>query len=205
LENYAVKRFNGDWGAVSKARVSRYPWGCEYQPDCAARLAWSEGGLLLMMEALEPRENMRMTESGRSRFVHKDSCMEFFLQPVPGRDKGYINWEISPIGAYHVAVGTCRHDRRRFSEDEIDDLALKPFMDEAEGRAVRWGFTAELTADFIRRSFPDFSLKSGARMRGNFMKCGDETRTPHFGMWNPGVTPEPDYHREECFGDIVID
>ena len=43
----------------------------------------------------------------------------------------------------------------------------------------------------------------GAAMRGNFYCC-DETLHPHFGSWNPIKAPEPDFHRPECFGRLIL-
>ena len=40
-------------------------------------------------------------------------------------------------------------------------------------------------------------------MRGNFYKC-DESVHPHFGVWNPVATPQPDFHRPECFGILRL-
>ena len=40
--------------------------------------------------------------------------------------------------------------------------------------------------------------------KGNFYKCGDETKTPHYGSWNPIENPTPDFHRPEGFGELVI-
>jgi hypothetical protein len=49
----------------------------------------------------------------------------------------------------------------------------------------------------------DFS--SGKRMKGNFQKCGDKTKFPHYGSWNRIDTPEPDFHRPEYFGDLILE
>ena len=42
-------------------------------------------------------------------------------------------------------------------------------------------------------------------MKGNFYKCGDDTKYPHFGCWNEVVWEEPDFHRPECFGDLILE
>ncbi|MDD6236825.1 MAG: carbohydrate-binding family 9-like protein, partial [Clostridiales bacterium] len=41
-------------------------------------------------------------------------------------------------------------------------------------------------------------------LRGNFYKCGDKTKHPHFGMWNPINNEFPDFHLPQFFGRIIL-
>ncbi|MDE6137165.1 MAG: hypothetical protein K2F97_06800, partial [Muribaculaceae bacterium] len=41
-------------------------------------------------------------------------------------------------------------------------------------------------------------------MRGNFYKCASATSQPHYLSWNPIDTPEPDFHRPEFFGKLIL-
>ena len=41
-------------------------------------------------------------------------------------------------------------------------------------------------------------------VRANFYKCGDKTAHPHFLSWNPVVSSKPDFHRPECFGELIL-
>jgi hypothetical protein len=42
------------------------------------------------------------------------------------------------------------------------------------------------------------------KLKGNFYKCGEDMTPQHYGSWNPVTAKEPDFHRPECFGDLVI-
>ena len=48
-----------------------------------------------------------------------------------------------------------------------------------------------------------FSLigECAEEMRGNFYTC-DETLHEHYGVWNPVMANQPDFHRPECFGAL---
>jgi len=41
--------------------------------------------------------------------------------------------------------------------------------------------------------------EAGARWRGNFYKCGDDTGRPHWGTWAPVGTNRPNFHRPSDF------
>jgi hypothetical protein len=43
-----------------------------------------------------------------------------------------------------------------------------------------------------------------ASIKANFYKCGDETSVPHYVSWNPIEVENPDFHRPEFFGELVM-
>lgn len=67
-----------------------------------------------------------------------------------------------------------------------------------------WEVGYRVTAEFVRRFFPEFELRRGLRLRGNFYKCGDATVQPHYLAWNPVTSETPAFHRPEDFGEIVL-
>ena len=42
------------------------------------------------------------------------------------------------------------------------------------------------------------------KLRANFYKCGDCTAHPHFLSWSPIDTPNPDFHRPDFFGELLL-
>jgi hypothetical protein len=40
------------------------------------------------------------------------------------------------------------------------------------------------------------------KIMGNFYKCADDTAFKHYLSWNPILTPNPDFHRPEFFGEL---
>ncbi|MDR2968576.1 MAG: hypothetical protein LBV32_03105, partial [Tannerellaceae bacterium] len=42
------------------------------------------------------------------------------------------------------------------------------------------------------------------KIKGNFYKCADGTKYPHYLSWSPVGTEHPDFHRPEYFGEILL-
>lgn len=193
-----------DWSSISFAEIGVYPWSGAYRPKAAAALVCCHDRFILRMKALERREYLRMEEQGLSGFVHEDSCMEFFFCPFPGAED-YINFEINPQGAAHIAVGKDRHNRKRVENlPDADAFSVKPFRQD-RGADCEWGFTAEITFRLIACMLNIDTYAPPEVLSGNFYICGDKTPVPHYGVWNFVDLPAPDYHRPEFFGRIEIE
>lgn len=192
------------WEKAHFAEINTYLWGGAYRPEAAAALCCCEDRMVLHMKAWEKRDCLRMEETGLSGFVHEDSCMEFFFCPLPGSPK-YINIEINPVGAAHIAVGRDRHSRKRL-ENLMDagEFSVMPFRREIGEENEKWGFTAQISFGLIARMLDTDSYVPPSVLPGNFYICGDKTPVPHYGVWNPVDLPTPDYHRPEFFGRIQI-
>lgn len=191
------------WDDISFAEIGEYPWSGAYRPKATAALVCCDDRFVLRMKALEKRDHLRMEEEGLSGFVHEDSCMEFFFSPFPGAEN-YINFEINPRGAAHIAVGKDRHNRKRV-ESLLDakEFSVKPFLQD-RGADCEWGFTAEISFRLIARMLEIGTYAPPEVLSGNFYICGDKTPVPHYGVWNFVDLPAPDYHRPEFFGRIEI-
>lgn len=192
------------WEKAVYAPITTYPWGGAYRPAAAAALVCCADRLVLRMKALERRANLRMEERGLSGFVHEDSCMEFFFQPLTGAQE-YINIEINPRGAAHIAVGQDRNSRRRLEIlTEPAEFSVQPFLHDRGDDDCEWGFTAEITFGLVARMLGTNTYTPPEAFAGNFYICGDKTPVPHYGVWNFVDLPEPDYHRPEFFGRIEL-
>jgi hypothetical protein len=51
-------------------------------------------------------------------------------------------------------------------------------------------------------SFSGINDLSGMDAHGNFYKCGDKLKQPHFLSWKPVVLPSPDFHQPRFFGQL---
>ncbi|MBR1878015.1 MAG: hypothetical protein IJ814_03300 [Paludibacteraceae bacterium] len=136
--------------------------------------------------------------------VWEDSCVEFFCQ-VPG-DKYYMNFEANCIGAMVAS--------RRMGRAEAvtpltpDEMALirrrctcpHEAIPERDG-VFEWEVELDIPLRLIFREQPPVFPQ---RLRANFYKCGDKTKLPHFVSWQPIRLPEPDFHRPEYFGEILL-
>lgn len=176
------------------APIDRYAWPGEYRPEARAYAAWDGEGLAVLLCANE--KTVVAAARGFGGQVWWDSCLEFFCQPFED-DARYLNIEVNAAGVALIGLGAGRESRTLLP-------ACPRGMDIRASRhdggwwaiAYRLPF-ALIEALYGRRPGP------GAAMRGNFYCC-DETLHPHFGSWNPIKAPEPDFHRPECFGRLIL-
>ncbi|MBR5968823.1 MAG: hypothetical protein IK016_00605 [Lachnospiraceae bacterium] len=180
-----------EWDAVPKAEIRLTPWAAH--PLCYpayAQLAVAADALHVRLFAEEAQPLSRVTEDNAP--VHLDSCLEFFIEPEPG--KGYWNFEANPAGAFKAAFGEGRGNRTRLQTD----VPYRSFFRiETEQDGTGWGIRYAVPLTLL---FPEGTCPAEARC--NFYKCGDETATPHFQCWNHIATPAPDFHRPEYFGTL---
>lgn len=183
-----------DFSAAEVASIDKYTWGDAYTPITEARLIYVEDkGLALRMECME--QDPKATYFDFYDPVYKDSCMEFFST---FDNKHYMNIEMNANGALLVGFGAARKGRVH-----VDELIVPP---KVKAGKIDGGWFVEimLTVEDLRTLYPTFKLERGARFRGNFYKCGDETAIPHYGMWSPVGTETPNFHQPYYFGDFEI-
>lgn len=129
----------------------------------------------------------------------RDSCLEFFFCPSAG-DLRYFNIEFSPSGCMYLGFGRSIEEHSRLLVTGAEAL----FGARTRRTDGGWEVGYRVTAEFVRRFFPEFELRRGLRLRGNFYKCGDATVQPHYLAWNPVTSAVPAFHRPEDFGEIVL-
>jgi len=187
-----------DWSLAEKAPISHYQWPefSTYRPEAYAQLLVLEGkGLAVRLCCKE--ENPKADYHNFFDPVYTDSCLEFFF--TTDKSGRYFNNEINANGTALMAIGADRHART-----PIDRLITPPAV-KAEQADGWWSVEFFHSLENLRTVFGSFSLEKGSRFYGNFYKCGDETAVPHYGMWSPVTTAEPDFHRPEYFGTMIID
>ncbi len=134
--------------------------------------------------------------------VSEDSCVEFFVEPIPGGE--YWNFEFNCIGTVNASHRMERPAPTRLTDNEIARIrrygscGSRPFR-ELEG-IFTWNLLVVIPLDLIGVEYKGEALK----MRGNFYKCASAASQPHYLSWNPIDTPAPDFHRPEFFGDIIL-
>lgn len=173
-----------------------------YRPLCGCRMGWKEDGLYVWEYAFETE--LRMEETGPACRAWEDSCLEVFLAPDPERPELYLNYECTPAPCVHLGIGNGRNGRRVFDSTKLPE-GTEPVSVILPG--VGWGIRYRLPLSFLKAEFGIKRLCSGMIMHGNFQKCGDRTRVPHYALWNgPGEKmTAPDFHRPEYFGELVLE
>lgn len=189
-----------DWMSVPVAPVDCFFQPADYTPKTTAQMVFVEGyGFVLRMTCLEtaPKATYRCYNDP----VYGDSCMEFFCDWLG--DGRYVNMEMNPLGTLLSCIGSDRHDRTPIAALTGGEV----FPVQGEILENRWTVTAGIPLSLLTKILGTDSLpfRCGYAFRGNFYKCGDETAVPHYGMWNPVGTAQPDFHRPEYFGEIVIE
>lgn len=186
----------GDWNDVPVAHIDKRLWTPEIDVAATAQACYDSQALYLRLTAKE--KNIRAEEIGPIGIPCKDSCLEFFFSPVEG-DARYFNVEFNPEACMFLGFGTSRYDSTR--------LLLKP-SNNFNPCSVRtesgWEITYQIPFSFIKLFFKDFVAAPGKKMRANFYKCGDLTVQEHYFSWNPINTPTPDFHRPDCFGELIF-
>ncbi len=136
--------------------------------------------------------------------VYKDSCVEFFCMPENAEE--YTNFEFN-------CIGTCLASSRKGREEGV-----KPFSNEKMGMIERYsslpkkpikdlesGSEWELCVKIPFQLMGIDSNNLPNKIKGNFYKCGDETKTMHFVSWSPILTENPDFHQPNFFGELYLE
>lgn len=175
----------------------KYP----YCPDVKFRIAWCPEGLVVHYKVSE--QSVRATYGEDDGDVWTDSCVECFIRNAD--EDFYYNIECNCIGT--LLIGSRIETNRSRLPLEITSK-VKRWA--SLGREV-FGERVEATAWEVALVIPvsvfeghPINLEEGGKLRANFYKCGDDLPVPHFVSWNPITTEKPNFHRPECFGELVL-
>lgn len=204
MKEYIVKRYasynDADWENVPIAEISHYGWIDGYNVGAYAQVIIIDDiGFVARLSSDE--KNPLALKHEFFDDVCCDSCLEFFAS-FDNTCVDYLNVEMNSIGTSNVSLGPDRYERVK-----LTDIIEKPFPVRSVVREDGWSATAFITFDNLERIYgiKKDVFAHGYSFKGNFYKCGDETEIPHYAMWNPVETEEPDYHRPEYFGTLIIE
>lgn len=175
------------------AAIDHYAWGGDYRPEARAYLAWDDAGLHVLLCARE--ETVSASVTAFDGDVWTDSCLEFFFQPFVD-DPRYVNIEVNAAGAALIGVGAGREGRTRLKACPAG-MDIRASRHDGMWWAVAYSVPCAAIGAMLGREWTPEAF------RGNFYCC-DETIHPHFGSWSPIDAPAPDFHRPECFGELII-
>lgn len=189
---------------VKFEKIASVNWPEEYpySPHVDFRIAWCPEGIALHYRVDE--QCVRACYGEDNSDVWTDSCVECFIRNADSDT--YYNIESNCIGVLLVGLGENRHSRNRLSSDALTSvkrwasLGRKPFDELHVHKAWEVALVIPVT---VFDKYP-LRLKAGTVLFANFYKCGDGLPVPHFVSWNPIYTEQPDFHRPECFGELVL-
>ncbi len=156
----------------------------------------------------------------RARFLEyqdpvcKDSCVEFFVQPV--QDAGYFNFEVNCIGTLQLLyIEDPARTKAGFAKaipvpaDDAAGIRIwtsikdRPYLPENQ-EPMQWRIDAAVPFSLLGRYIPGFNPPGpGTNWRGNLYKCADESSHPHWASWAP-IGPELNFHVPRYFGSLVF-
>lgn len=131
--------------------------------------------------------------------TYKDSCLEWFINFAPARGEEYLNFEANAKGTLH-----CKFGKDRYVRHSLAELSAPRPTASATVASGHWYVDYWISLETIRAVFGVDHFCSGDVFRGNFYKCGDETPSPHYGMWNPVTLERLDFHCPDFFGELIL-
>jgi hypothetical protein len=186
------------------------PESSAHRPRTYARLLHSPDGVSGIFR-VEDRY-VRCVGTDYFSEVWKDSCVEFFAQPWPGR--GYINFEFNCGGA-HLCSHIVNPERTPDGFKEFTRLppeigrtvrvrgSLPRVVEPEITEAVTWTLRFFIPFAVFERYVGPLGKVGGQTWRGNFFKCAEANSHPHWAAWSP--VDEFNFHLPRCFGEIKFE
>ncbi|MBD5224468.1 MAG: hypothetical protein HDS68_00640 [Bacteroidales bacterium] len=136
--------------------------------------------------------------------VGEDSCVEFYVSPVPDSDIYWI-FELNCVGTINAARCQGKRECVHLNEEALKKIkrytsvGTRPFQ-EVEGSFI-WNVAMAIPLELLGLKYSGKPIE----LKGNFNKCASATSQPHYVSWAPIFTEEPDFHRPEFFGNIILE
>ena len=187
------KIFSPIWEGVSKARIDCVSFSPKaINPMTTIKGVYSDKGLTVLFQSDE--KNVLARYKGVNEKPWTDSCVKIFFNPCPTLSDMYFNFELSAGGGLLIGYGEGRGNRLRC------DFTLDIFDIETEIKSDGWIAKLTIPFSFVLSYAEEFHNV----FSGNFQKCGDETQSPHFVVWNEIKSNIPDFHKPEFFGKFIL-
>lgn len=198
MRSYTVKKITGapNWNEIERLSIDQLLWTESCDVQAWAQVCWDENALYVRQTAKEAV--VRAELDGPLERVCNDSCLEFFLRPTEAPH--YLNFEFNPNASLYLGFRTGRELSVRLVHEKYPEAFAPKTARTPDG----WELSYRIPFAFIRLFFPQWEAKAGAKLYGNFYKCGDETPNPHYLAWNPIQWPTPEFHRPEQFGALIL-
>jgi len=191
------------WRQAETLEVTNFPWtDSGHRPVTNARLIYDDAFLAVSfrVEDRYVRAVARKFQDG----VCRDSCVEFFVSPVPGSD-AYFNFELNCSGT--MLLHRCPSTKEREEGGEtlyVSDAdcatvivahSMPQIVDPEIADPTTWTLEYHVPFALFASYFAIDRPVSGTIWKGNVYKCGDATSHPHWGSWAPVDTPHPSFHQ----------
>ncbi len=181
------------WSQAATGQITHYLTNSsDHHPLTQFRLLYDEAFLYVLFRVAD--RYVRCVETEFNGQVCRDSCTEFFVEPVAG--KGYFNFEVNCGGTmlcYYIEdatpVGEGFRSSTPLTADEGQQVlryhSLPRVVEPEITEAVLWFNEIHVPLTLLESYVGPLGNLAGQTWRGNLYKCGDETSHPHWGTWAP--------------------
>lgn len=197
------------WSCADELRIDRFhPESSGHRPVAKARLLYDDGCLHVVFK-VEDRY-VRCVRTRYQDITSKDSCVELFIRPKPG--KGYFAFEMNCGGTllFHYITNPERapggfKEFVRIPWEDGKAVAIAhsapSIVDPERQEPLTW--TLELSVPFalLEKYVGPLGALEGQTWDGNLFKCADESSHPHWASWNP-IGDELNFHVPRHFGKL---
>lgn len=191
-----------DFEKCAYTQMRSYHWEATppYRPKTFFKIGVVKGELNACLKTYE--KEPRALYLNRDEPVYKDSCLEFFVAPVNGRDE-YINVETNSKGTFLAEFGKGKYDRKLLSSLSSVSPQVSVFFGDDEIGGF-WGVRIQLPEKLISEIYgvPEADIKYNV-IKANFYKCGDDCVVPHYIAFSPVGALPPGFHNPDCFAEFI--
>ena len=185
------------WQDVPEEKLGYFLWDSAAEYNVFFKICFLKGqGMALRMRCDETE--LRAVGKVRDDSVWEDSCMEMFLCPFEDREE-YVNFEINCEGVYLSQYGANRQNRV-FIKELTDIVAEITTEITDDGWSLELFVPCELISQVYGKKF----LADKCTIKGNFTKCGDLTKYPHYISYSQLTTLDFGFHNPACFTKINV-
>jgi hypothetical protein len=190
--------------AVDSIKINHYPWDTNgYKPNAECKIVKCADGFKVRLETFEKEITATYTQMNDP--VYKDSCLELFISPFQNDPDYYFNFELNPLGALLLGCGSKEQGRKRIILPNFKDyFQIESKINGEKDNQPGWFVEFVIPFKLLNEHQPEAGGVIGQQMKGNFYKCGDETKYPHYGCWSPIDVDPPSFHTPQFFGNLLI-
>lgn len=185
------------WQDVPEEKLGCFLWDSAAEYNVYFKMCFLKGrGIALRMRCNETE--LRSVGKVRDDRVWEDSCMEMFICPFENRDE-YVNFEINCEGVYLSQFGATRENRVLIKD--LTDIEAQVATDITDdGWSLELFVPCKLISEVYKQEF----MADNCIIKGNFTKCGDLTKYPHYISYSKLAGLDKGFHNPEYFSKIIV-
>jgi hypothetical protein len=199
------------WKTAQAVNIDCFrPESKDHKPSTSVTLKYTDTAIHGLFRVND--RYVRCVHKGTGTAVYNDSCVEFFVKPLP--DRGYFNFEFNCGGSMLASYITNPQrvpggfkEYKILTPQDCADVAVEHTMPETVEpeiiEPVEWKLGFAIPFTLFEKYAGAIKHSKGCEWRANFNKCGDKTSHPHWATWSPVTSLN--FHLPQCFGRIIFD